>query len=635
VELNGLQGRLGQQYGSSPSVFSFYLPDYQPDGTNIGDAGLVSPEAQLSTPPYNLNFLNGITALIRWGLGQCAGEDLYHGFGTCLGDCKSPWRCRLSHRRRRRSHRNAAEYAETIKHQIQGQLSWTPEANSTAREVVDQLSLLLTQGRLNTAATANVVKAYEAAANYSGLESDGVKMAQMLIAVDPTFHATPENMLMPSTRSKPTITPSKGRPYKAVVVVFLHGGIDSFNLLVPHSQCTSNNGKDMYAEYAAVRTNVALAKGDLLQVDEPTAKQPCAKFGLHPMLKEVHAMYRAGEAAWLANIGPLVAPITKQQYKAKSVPRPPSHYAHNFAQRHAHNVHAQFKTAQGVAGRMMKALESQSNTFNGGLYSVNGNTKILSGGKHMADVVGSGGVIQYAGGSFNGMTEGQITQMLTQNHSTSLFVNTYVDLMESGLHRSKVLGDELKKVENAPTQVFPTSRLGQQLSQVARIMKASKALQNERAVFFTQTGGFDTHKDLGKTLETQLPGIDGAIRAFQKEMTEQGKWDDVVVLTMSDFGRTLTSNGRGTDHAWGGNMMMMGGRVNGGRIHGEFPDDLTSSGPLNVGRGRLIPTRGWESLWHGISEWMGVEADEMDTVLPNKKNFPDDKLFTKKDLFKI
>ena len=173
------------------------------------------------------------------------------------------------------------------------------------------------------------------------------------------------------------------------------------------------------------------------------------------------------------------------------------------------------------------------------------------------------------------------------------------------------------------------------MAQVARIMKASKALQNERAVFFTQTGGFDTHKDLGKTLETQLPGIDGAIRAFQKEMTEQGKWDDVVVLTMSDFGRTLTSNGRGTDHAWGGNMMMMGGRVNGGRIHGEFPDDLTSSGPLNVGRGRLIPTRGWESLWHGISEWMGVEADEMDTVLPNKKNFPDDKLFTKKDLFKI
>ena len=161
-------------------------------------------------------------------------------------------------------------------------------------------------------------------------------------------------------------------------------------------------------------------------------------------------------------------------------------------------------------------------------------------------------------------------------------------------------------------------------------------MKKERAVFFTQIGSFDTHKDLHSGLGRLLPNVNAALKTFKQEMQAQGNWDNVVVVTLSDFARTLTSNGRGTDHAWGGHNIITGGKVRGGQIHGEYPDDLRSSGPLNVGkeRGRLIPTRGWESLWNGISEWMGVEAGQMDTVLPNRKNYDARLLFSKADLFR-
>jgi uncharacterized protein (DUF1501 family) len=134
-------------------------------------------------------------------------------------------------------------------------------------------------------------------------------------------------------------------------------------------------------------------------------------------------------------------------------------------------------------------------------------------------------------------------------------------------------------------------------------------------------------------LDDQMGTVDDALAAFEEEMKAQNLWDNVVVVTASDFGRTLTSNGYGTDHGWGGNSFMVGGAVKGEQIHGQYPSDLTDNAELNIGRGRMIPTTSLDAMWHGVAQWMGVEEARMDEVLPNRGNFPAGSMFTSGDLF--
>ena len=141
-------------------------------------------------------------------------------------------------------------------------------------------------------------------------------------------------------------------------------------------------------------------------------------------------------------------------------------------------------------------------------------------------------------------------------------------------------------------------------------------------MIFYSSGGFDSHSDLDETLDERLPLMDHALDAFATEMKAQGIWDKVTVVVCSEFGRTITSNGLGTDHGWGGHAFMLGGEVDGGHVFGSYPTDLSEDAELNVGRGRLIPTTPWEGLWSPVAEWYG--ASDLEKVLPNLGNFPDD-----------
>ena len=166
------------------------------------------------------------------------------------------------------------------------------------------------------------------------------------------------------------------------------------------------------------------------------------------------------------------------------------------------------------------------------------------------------------------------------------------------------------------------------------MIKARHKLNAERDTFYVEQNGFDTHNDEGDVVETKLAEVDDALMAFVQEMKNQGVWNKVLVLEASEFGRTLKTNGQGTDHAWGGNYFMLGGKVKGRRIHGQYPHDLTDDGPFSVkSSGRLLPTTSWEAIWHGVAEWFGVTPEEMDAVLPNKQNFPQSHMFTKDQLF--
>ena len=162
---------------------------------------------------------------------------------------------------------------------------------------------------------------------------------------------------------------------------------------------------------------------------------------------------------------------------------------------------------------------------------------------------------------------------------------------------------------------------------IARVIARREDFGTDRAAFFVPIGRFDTHNTLDR-LPVLLSEIDNALGAFAEEMRARDLFEDVAVATTSDFGRTLTWNGLGTDHAWGGNYFMAGGAVNGSQLFGSFPSSFIETSDVVISRnGRIIPTTPWESVWVGLSEWFGVESTSMAEVLPNFANFPAETIF--------
>jgi len=177
-------------------------------------------------------------------------------------------------------------------------------------------------------------------------------------------------------------------------------------------------------------------------------------------------------------------------------------------------------------------------------------------------------------------------------------------------------------IEAAPplTTVFPQSQLGTQLQTVARLVAVRERLGMQRQVFFVAAGGFDSHDNQNEDQPGLLGGISDAIAAFHAATEELGIGDSVTSFTQSDFGRTLTSNGDGTDHAWGGNQLVVGGGVNGAEIYGSYPV-LEIGGPEDVGGGRMIPSTSADQFAATLAKWFGIPDGDLGTVAPNLANF--------------
>lgn len=333
-------------------------------------------------------------------------------------------------------------------------------------------------------------------------------------------------------------------------------------------------------------------------------------------------MYDSGDVAMLANVGPLVEPITKAQYEdpSSNVKLPPSLFAHNVQQRVLQSLDPLNMNAKGVLGRTIdRLIEGTSDgeaPFKSDVYSISGNSKILEGQEKSAVIVdrrnGILGFEEYD----EMMTE---IHVMTGNDTDSLFASTYNGVLDKALRESEELGAILSEI-TLQTEFGDDDRLCQQFEQVSKLIKMRANLTTERGVFVTQTGGWDTHNTFD--LDSKFGEIDRCLKKFRDEMADQGIWDDVVVMTVSDFGRTLTSNGLGTDHAWGGNHFIAGGSVRGGRVLGQMIDEYTAEGTQNIGRGRVIPTTSWEQVWHAVVCWFGVcHEDDIAHVLPNAANF--------------
>ena len=461
----------------------------------------------------------------------------------------------------------------------QGALTFVPLSTS-ASGIVDELDLLLTGGRLHAGSKAIIMDAYTAA---GGSGAVALKAAQQLFVVANEFHATNFPALEPTWRAVPPAGVYNRRPYKAIVVFYLEGGADSFNMLVPHSGCSAA-GKDLNAEYENERGPAKIAKDDLLQIDVPPDApfQPCTKFGLHPKLDYLRSIYTSGDAAFVSNIGQLIENVDKQQFVDKTRRVPASLFAHNAARKGSFTLNPEVAAAKGVIGRLNEVLESGYTTK---AYSLDGNQRILEGALPANVLSPSRGAIQLQDDSV--LSD---LQKLTYRRSNSAFADTYGALLESAISFSGQHGDVLENTNlvksfpdtntgrklsqanahpnaPAPTLIRTTrpspngpnpiraieypSRARRPHSQVARLVKAHEALETERATFYIGMPGYDAHKDLESSLSANLDEADNALAAFVEELRDAAMLDDVAIVSMSDFGRTLSSNGQGTDHGWG------------------------------------------------------------------------------------
>ena len=402
--------------------------------------------------------------------------------------------------------------------------------------------------------------------------------------------------------------------YKAVVCLFLYGGLDSFNLLVPRDAAG-------YADYAAARGSAALASGDLLPIVDSTGRE----FGLHPGVPEVKQLFDDGDLGFVANVGSLVEPTDLAGYST-GTPLPLGLFSHSDQQQHWQTSIPQARSQlTGWAGRMADCLTDATNanpsiSMNIALDQLN----LLQTGDGIAPyVIEKNGATQLERYSipkwnysraFKLATDGLINQT-----NSNLLNQTHSETRKTAIAAAADFAAATDPVALATP--FAGDDLSQKLKMVARTIGARGTLGQTRQNFFVAMGGWDHHADMLTQTAGMLPVVSAALKSFNDAMVELGVHDDVTLFTATDFGRTLTTNGDGTDHAWGGNAIVMGGAVDGGTVHGSYPQSLTASG-LDTGRGRLIPTTSVDELAAELAMWFGIPNDaSLETVLPNIRNF--------------
>lgn len=402
--------------------------------------------------------------------------------------------------------------------------------------------------------------------------------------------------------------------YKALVCVFLYGGNDPFNTIVPVDDAA-------YRAYAAARTDIALRR-DTLRATALRGKAAApdgAQFALAPALAPLAPLYESGQMAVLLNVGPLVVPTTKAEYISARVPLPPKLFSHNDQQSYWQAL-APEGAASGWGGRLTDLFASANaqRTFTG--ITAGGSTVLLAGHKVAGYRVGINGStpIELLHRDMYGSSA--CTALLRQ-----LITQPREHLMERELSRiaaQSIDADTRLRAALADVAVPGDfgSPLAQQLKIVARIIGARQALGARRQVFFVSQNGYDNHTGLNDTHPALLRELGQSLAVFQQALTALGVADQVTTFTASEFGRTLGSNGNGSDHGWGSHHLVLGGAVNGGRSYGTHPE-IALDGPGFVDNGRLLPTLAVDQLGASLGRWFGAGREDLRLVFPNLKHF--------------
>ncbi len=433
---------------------------------------------------------------------------------------------------------------------------------------------------------------------------------------------------------------SNPNDYKSLVCVFLNGGNDSFNMLAP-------KGTE-YADYSTARGGVgnggiALAENTLLSIDGPSNRL----FGLHPQLTEdltgassasggngVQGLYNNGKLSFVANIGSLIQPTNNTSYRAGSN-LPLGLFSHADLQRHWMTSFPQDRAQlKGWGGKMSDILRScndpESISMNISLSGVN----IFETGKFVVPYsIGTGGATPVSNYFQDPTATNNARYKVFSEIQNSMLNHTYSNLMSQTLAETHLVSIEAAIAFNAAVNAITintpfddTDYFSRQMLKIAQVIGARSALGQRRQVFFVQLGGFDNHADLLSAHPVLMTRLSRALSSFYQATEELSMANDVVTFTASDFARTLSSNGQGSDHAWGGNHLVMGGEVAGGNLRGDYPTSLSlpidgRGETINLGRGRLIPTTSVDQYFGELATWFGVSSGQLIDVLPNLANF--------------
>ena len=417
--------------------------------------------------------------------------------------------------------------------------------------------------------------------------------------------------------------------YKALVCLFLAGGNDANNMIVPFDTAG-------YAAYNSVggRGAIALPRTQLLGITPKTSDG--REWALHSSLNAdvantnnsgLKSVFDAGKMAVVANVGTLVVPTSKAQYNARSVPLPPQLFSHNDQQVEWQSSVPDKPFATGWGGRLADLTTAFNTSSNISMsISLNGQNSFQVGRNVVQFAVNPGGAVALnssSGGTASGTNAASI-RMRTQNEllraqNANLFETAFAGMTDNAISDSAMLSGILSG--NAPfTTAFSASALGQQLRTIARLIAAAPQLGLKRQVFFARIGGWDLHDAQLGAHANLFADVSRNVAAFYRATVELGCADQVTTFTSSDFGRTYNTNGDGSDHGWGSHHLVVGGAVKGGDIYGQMPN-LTINGPDDTGRGRWIPTTSVDEYAATLATWFGVSATNLPVVLPNIGRF--------------
>lgn len=436
-----------------------------------------------------------------------------------------------------------------------------------------------------------------------------------------TMLSTIANLMVSNKLIESQSTPPND--YKALVCILLAGGNDSFNMLIPR-------GESEYQQYATTRSNLAIERSEILplQISNNIGKE----LGLHPSMINLQNLFNSGNASMIANVGTLIEPVAnKAEFDSKLKRLPLGLYSHSDQIQQWQTAAPHSREAIGWGGKMADILKSTNS--NQGIsmnISLSGRNVFQSGNTVVEYAIsnrGSGveGIKNISQWSSDSGLMNRIRQDAIRDMSTQMYSNVFQDNYTDMAHQSI---ESIETFEKAVNQAMPFGTefsdhyLSQNLKMIAKTISAKDKLGMNRQTFFVTFGGWDHHDEVLDNQQFMLGALSRAIGEFFQALSEVGMTDQVTLFTISDFARTLTSNGNGSDHAWGGNAIVAGGAVNGGRIFGQYPDLHLKDNPLVIrGRGDLIPTTAADEYFAELALWFGVSPNDLPLIFPNLGNF--------------
>jgi len=421
---------------------------------------------------------------------------------------------------------------------------------------------------------------------------------------------------------------------KSLVCIFLAGGADSFNMFVP--------GGSSYTDYRDSRRELAVAESDLLPVND--AQQ--GSFGFHSMLPGFEQLYSENRMAVISNAGPLIRPTTKSDYLG-TVALPQSLFAHNTQQKlwHTGAGIVNGNNAFGWGG----AISSHAANCNGNIpvapaFSMGGSTDWLASANANYVSLNADVAVERMYGYDNisdwiptrrlGNVGRSLNELIAQGQQSGnpLLTRAIANAVGRASDATSSLHSALKANPLPQMRYNGSNKLAKQLHLVAKLIASREQLGMQKQVFFVLMGGWDTHSDQLERQPDLLEALNEAVTSFQTTIDGINMASSVTSFTASDFGRTLTSNGNGTDHGWGGHSFVFGGAVDGGRVVGETPNYATTNNADDAGEddgsfaGRIIPKISVNQYAATLAQWMGVSENELNSALPDLQNFTETNL---------